>query len=269
MYPRLFQFGSLVIPTYGVLLGIGVLCGLALSVHLARRAGLNADKVWNLGLIGIVAAVLGSKLLLIFDNWRSFRAAPMALLSTSLLRSGGVFLGGIVLAFVCCVLYARRARLPMLRTMDVAAPGIALGHAIGRLGCFAAGCCYGRPTSEPWGVIFTSRFAARTTGVPLGIPLQPTQLFESAVEGVLCLVLLWFFARRHRDGEVMGAWLFCYGVARFFLEFLRGDPGRGSVFGGALTVTQLLAVLMVIAAGVLWVRPPALPRMEMRVHDAQ
>ncbi len=267
MYPRLLHIGHLIIPTYGVLVAAGVLCGLALAVALAQRNGLDADKVWNLGLIGIVAAVVGSKLLLVANNWAGFRAAPLVLLSLPTLRSGGVFLGGIALALLCCVLYAMRAGLPLLRTMDVAAPAIALGHGIGRIGCFAAGCCYGRPTSKPWGVTFTSRFAERTTGVPLGIPLQPTQLYESAVEFALCAFLVWLFFRRHRDGEVMGAWLFCYGVARFFLEFLRGDPGRGSAFGGAFTVTQTLSMLAVLCGGALWLRwKPSHRWMPARAH---
>lgn len=255
MHPRLFEIGHLVIPTYGVLVAAGVLAGLALALAMARRAGVNPDKLWNLALIGVLAAILGSKLLLIADNWSAFRASPALVIGLATFRSGGVFLGGIVLAFAACLIYALRARLPLLRTMDVAAPAIALGHGIGRLGCLAAGCCYGRPTRLPWGIVFHSQFAARTTGVPLGIPLEPTQIFESATEFALCGLLLGLFSRRHRDGEIMGVWLFGYGFARFFLEFLRGDGGRGSVLGGAFSVTQVIAVLMVVCGGALWLRP--------------
>jgi phosphatidylglycerol:prolipoprotein diacylglycerol transferase len=263
VHPRLFEFGRLVIPTYGVLVALGVLAGLTLALALARRLGvthgINPDKLWNLSLIGILAAIVGAKLLLILDNWSAFRAAPVLVLGLTTFRSGGVFLGGFALAFIACLFYALRARLPLLRTMDIAAPAIALGHGIGRMGCLAAGCCYGRPTTLPWGITFHSQFAARTTGVPLGIPLHPTQVYESITEFALCAILLWLFSRRHNDGEIMGFWLFSYGLARFFLEFLRGDAGRGSVFGGALSVTQLLAVLMVIAGGALWLRPRPRP----------
>ena len=252
LYPRLFTFGHLVIPTYGALLACAVIAALLLAVSLARRLHVDADRVWTLSLLAIASAIVGSKLLLILNNWSSFRLAPRLLLSQPALQSGGVFLGGVVLAFAVCVPYALYVKLPLLRTMDVIAPALALGQGIGRIGCLAAGCCFGRPTGAHWGLVFTSVFAARTTGVPLGIPLYPTQIFESAASLLICAVLLVLLARRHRDGEVMGAWLFLYGMARFFLEFYRGDAGRGSVFGGALTVTQLLAGSMVVLGGVVW-----------------
>ena len=252
MHPRLFTLGHLVIPTYGALLACAVIAALLLAVSLAKRLGLNADRVWTLSLLAIASAIVGSRLLLVLNNWSSFRLAPRLLLSQPALQSGGVFLGGVVLAFVVCVPYALYAHLPIFRTMDAIAPALALGQGIGRIGCLAAGCCFGQPTGARWGLVFTSPFAARTTGVPLGVPLYPTQIFESVASLLICAVLLTLLARRHRDGEVMGAWLFLYGLARFFLEFFRGDAGRGSLFGGALSVTQGLAMLMVVLAGVLW-----------------
>jgi phosphatidylglycerol:prolipoprotein diacylglycerol transferase len=252
MYPRLFTFGHITIPTYGALVACAVIAALLLAIALARRMRLNADHAWTLGLLAVASAIVGSKLLLIATNWSSFVLSPRLLL-----QSGGVFLGGVVLALAVCVPYALYVKLPLLRTLDVIAPALALGQGIGRIGCLAAGCCYGRPTSAHWGLVFTSPFAARTTGVPLGIPLYPTQIFESAASLLICAALLIFLARRHRDGEVMGAWLFLYGFARFFIEFYRGDAGRGSVFHGALTLTQLLAMLMVVLGGVVWsVAPP-------------
>jgi phosphatidylglycerol:prolipoprotein diacylglycerol transferase len=264
LYPRLFTFGHITIPTYGVLVACAVIAALLLAMSLARRTGLNSDRVWTLGLLAILSAILGSKLLLIATNWSSFRASPGLLLSPTL-QSGGVFLGGVALAFLVCVPYALRVQLPLLRTMDVVAPAIALGQGIGRIGCLAAGCCYGRPTHARWGLVFTSRFAARTTGVPLGIPLYPTQIMESAASLLLCAILLTLLSRRHRDGEVMAAWLFLYGLARFFIEFYRGDAGRGSVFHGAFTVTQVLAMLMVVLSGVVWSVAPQL-RTEQPVY---
>ena len=260
MYPRLFTFGHITIPTYGVLVASASIAALLLTVLLARKLQINADRIWNLGLLAIVSAIAGSKLLLIANNWSSFRASPRLLLSLPTLQSGGVFLGGVALAFLVCVPYALYARLPLLRTMDVIAPALALGQGVGRIGCLAAGCCYGRPVpGSHWGLVFISRFANRTTGVPLGVPLYPTQIFEGAASLLICAGLLWLLARRHRDGEVMAAWLFLYGLARFFLEFYRGDPGRGSLFGGALTLTQGLAMLMVLMGGVLWSRATPTP----------
>jgi phosphatidylglycerol:prolipoprotein diacylglycerol transferase len=299
VYPRFLQFGPFIIPTYGVLLAAGILSGLALSLALARRAGLDSEKIWNLGLIGVVTAIVGARLLLALANWSSFRgapfrAAPILLFSFSGARSPLFALGSIAIALLACVAYAMRTHLPLLRTMDVAAPALALGNVFACLGCFAAGCDYGRATSLRWGVTYTSRFAARTTGVPLGIPLHPVQLYQAAVSLALMVFLLVLFRRRHRedtdlhgairdgeiqngdiqkgkirdgeihdgeikdgeikDGEIMGAWLFLYGLAGFSLDFLRGDALLGTLFDGALTIAQSLAMLMVLAGGVLWLR---------------
>jgi phosphatidylglycerol:prolipoprotein diacylglycerol transferase len=265
VYPRLFTFGHITIPTYGALVACAVIVALLLAMLLARRIGLNSDRIWTLGLLAIVSAIVGSKLLLIANNWGSFMASPRLLLSLPTLQAGGVFLGGVALAFAVCIPYALYAKLPLLRTMDVIAPALALGQGIGRIGCLAAGCCYGRPTNAHWGLVFTSRFAARTTGVPLGVPLYPTQILESVASLLICAVLLVLLSRRHRNGEIMGAWLFLYGFARFFMEFYRGDAGRGSVFDGAVTVTQLLAALMVVLGGVLWSVAP-LQQIEQPMH---
>jgi len=139
-----------------------------------------------------------------------------------------------------------------LRTVDAFGPGLALGHAIGRVGCFAAGCCYGKPTHHFWGVTFSNPLAQAWVGTPLGIPLEPTQLFEAAVELVNFFILMWLLRHRKFDGQVFGAYLFLYGVARYFLEFLRDDPGRGSVFGGIMTGTQLIAIGLVLMGGLIW-----------------
>jgi phosphatidylglycerol:prolipoprotein diacylglycerol transferase len=148
--------------------------------------------------------------------------------------------------------------MPALGTCDAFAPGLALGHAIGRVGCFAAGCCYGKETHHVWGVVFRNPLANQITGTPLNVPLEPTQLFEAAVELANFFFLMWLLKRRKFDGQVFGAFLFIYGVARFFLEYLRDDPGRGSVFGGAITGTQLIAVGLVIGGGIIWwLRPGA------------
>ena len=144
--------------------------------------------------------------------------------------------------------------MPPLATCDAFAPGLALGHAIGRLGCFAAGCCWGKATTAPWGVTFNNPLAAAWVGTPLHVPLEPTQLFESAVELVNFFILYWLIRHKKFDGQVIGAYMFLYGFARYFLEYLRDDPGRGSVFGGLMTGTQLISIMLVIAGGVLWIR---------------
>lgn len=257
MFPQLFHFGRFSLPTYGFMAAIGLLAGLYVIVKLARRHGIDPDKAWNLGIIAILSALLGAKLLYVINDWSSFVANPRKFFSLELLQAGGVFYGGLLAAIVASLWYLRYARLPALKTMDIFAPGIALGHAFGRLGCFAGGCCYGRPTELPWAVIFTNPFAAATTGVPLGVHLHPTQIYEFLIELANFFLLLWLLPRKRFDGQVIGAYLFLYGFARYFIEFFRGDPGRATVFGGFMTMTQLISILLVVAGGALWLRRPA------------
>jgi len=173
-----------------------------------------------------------------------------------------VFSGGLIAALAAAVWYVRKKNMPPLATCDAFAPGLALGHAIGRVGCFAAGCCFGKETHHFWGVTFTSAFANQNSGTPLHVPLEPTQLFESAVELANFFILTWLFNRKKFPGQVFGAYLFLYGVARYFLEFIRDDPGRGSVFGGIMTGTQLISICLVLAGALIWwlrPQPRALP----------
>jgi phosphatidylglycerol:prolipoprotein diacylglycerol transferase len=254
VFPQLFHFHGFALPTYGLMAAIGLIGGLMVIVRFAVREGIDPDKTWNLGIIAILSAIVGAKLFLLIDDWQFYSAHWSEFFSLSTLKAGGVFYGGLLAAIAASWWYIRRNRMPVLKTCDVFAPGIALGHAVGRLGCFAAGCCYGKPTTLPWGVTFTNPLANYYSGTPLGIPLHPTQLYEFLVEVANFFILSWLIKRKHFDGQVIGAYMFLYGFARFFLEFLRADPERGSVFGGAMSVTQLVSIGLVIAGGFLWMR---------------
>ncbi len=254
MLPRLLEFGSFGLPTYGVMAALGLILGLTINVLLARREGMDPEKAWDLGILVIFSAIFGAKLLFVATEWSYFSRHPREIFSVATLQAGGIFYGGLLAALAVSVWYLRRHRLPWLKTADIFAPGVAAGHALGRLGCFAAGCCYGRPTDLPWGATFTSNLAHNLVGTPLGIPLHPTQIYESLLELGNFLILMWLFKRRSFDGQIMGAYLFLYGLGRYFLEFLRDDPGRGVVFGGAMSGTQLISIGMVITGGLLWLR---------------
>ena len=254
MFPRLFHLGSFSLPTYGLLVATGVIVGLAVAARLSERQGIDPEKAWNLGILVVLGAIVGAKLLLIINDFGYYSQHPREIFSLSVLQAGGVFYGGVITGLALSVWYIRKNHMPWLRTADAFAPGLALGHAIGRIGCFAAGCCYGKPTGHWWGVTFTSQFAHDRLGTPLNVPLEPTQLFESAVELVNFFILYWLIKRKKFEGQVMGTYLFLYGVARFFLEFIRDDPDRGSVFGGAMTGTQLISIFLVIIGGILWLR---------------
>jgi len=251
VHPQLFHIGRFFLPTYGLLVATGVLIGLWISVRNSARQGIDPDKAWNLGIVVVLCGIVGAKILYVIYDWNTYPHWT-DIFSISTLQAGGVFSGGLIGALAAAVWYIRKNHLPALATCDAFAPGLALGHAIGRLGCFAAGCCYGKPTSGWWGVTFTNPVANQLVGTPLNEALEPTQLFESAVELANFFLLMWMLKRKKFDGQVFGAYLILYGVARFFLELLRGDPGRGSVFGGAMSGTQLIAIGLVVVGGVIW-----------------
>src|SRR5271157_3293082 len=258
MFPQLFHLGRFFLPTYGVLVSTGVLTGLWVSVRNAERLGIDGDKAWNLGILTVLCGIVGAKVLYVINDWSIYKDHLGYIFSLDTLQAGGVFSGGLLAAFAAAAWYVWRNHLPPLGTCDAFAPGLALGHAIGRIGCFAAGCCYGKETHHFWGVVFRNPLANQITGTPLNVPLEPTQLFESAVELTNFFILMWLLKRKKFDGQVVGAYFFLYGVARYFLEFIRDDPGRGSVFGGVMTGTQLIAIGLVITGGLIWwLRPGA------------
>jgi len=255
VFPRLFHIGNFSLPTYGFLVSLGVLLGLWISVRNSQKLGIDPDNAWNLGILVVLAGIIGAKVLLIVNDWSYYTSHPREIFSLGTLQAGGVFSGGLIAALAASVWYMRRHRMPLLGTCDAFAPGLALGHAIGRVGCFAAGCCYGKPTHAFWGVTFRNPLAQYWVGTPLGVALEPTQLFEAAVELANFFFLSWLFTRKKFDGQVIAAYLFLYGMARFFLEFLRDDPGRGEVFGGVMSGTQLIAIGLVVAGGLIyWLR---------------
>ena len=241
-------------PSYGVLVATGMVLGLIVSVSLAKREGLGEDFAWNLGLVSIFSGILGSKLLMVFVDSEYSIYHPHSLLSLGFLRSAGVWYGGLIAAVGGGLAYVACKKMPLLDSLDAFVPGIALGHGIGRLGCFSAGCCYGRETHVPWAVTFTNPLAKALVGTPLNVPLHPTQLYEFATEVALFFLLLWLWKHKQFSGQVFGAYAFLYGVARFVLEFYRDDPGRGSVFGGAMSLTQLISICMVVFGGLMWLR---------------
>ena len=253
MFPRIIDYGHFVLPTYGLMAALGLICGLMLIIHLGRQQGLDPEKLWNLGILAVLSGIVGAKALYLYNERAEYFQNPRQLFTLSTLQAGGVWSGGVLLALILCVWYMRRNDMPILRTCDVFAPGLALGHAFGRIGCFAAGCCYGRETHVPWAVTFHNPLAAEIVGTPLNVPLHPTQLYEFVVELANCLFLVWLIKRKKFEGEILGTYLIIYGVARYFIEFFRGDPGRGE-FIGFITTTQVIALLLVVGGGLLWMR---------------
>ena len=252
MYPVLFRIGDFPINTYGVFLALAFLCAILVTVKLAERDGLPRQKIYDLSLWMLLASLIGSKILMLFTE-PEYRQNLWQLLSLDFLRSGGVFYGGLLGAVIVGYLLMRHYQLPWWRTADACAPGIALGNFFGRQGCFAAGCCWGDPTTLPWGVKFTE-LGHQITGVPIDTHLHPTQLYESFAMLIVFFFLLWLHKHRKFTGQVILFYALLYSVVRFSIEFVRGDP-RGDILGlttlTGLSTSQMLSIVVGITALIL------------------
>jgi phosphatidylglycerol:prolipoprotein diacylglycerol transferase len=273
MFPELFKIPhtNFSFNTYGVLLAMAFLGGMLLMARLAARDGLDKQKTIDLGLWVLAASLIGSKALMVMTEWDSYyRENPSQILSLDFLRSGGVYYGGFIGAVIASVIVMRYYKLPWWRTADAFAPGIILGQAVGRLGCFSAGCCWGKPTTGWYGIHFSEK-GHEVTGVPtmvshLGdkiqqnfwaerlagqggflapLKLHPTQLYESAAALLILVVLLLIHRRRRFEGQVILAYAMLYSVARFIIEYWRDDP-RGEIF--AFSTSQFIALALFVGA---------------------
>ena len=253
MYPEIFRIGSFPVTTYGLFLAVGMLLALFAASRLAARDGLPRDKVYDLGLWTLIGGLVGSKLLMLLIE------DDVSVFSLDFLRSGGVFYGGLIGGFLAVVGLVWYHKLPFWKVADALAPGVALGQAFGRQGCFAAGCCWGKPTDHIWGVHFSDA-GHEYTGVPVVGPdgsdlfLHPTQLIESFAMLAIFGLLFWLHRKKKFDGQVLIAYGIIYSMFRFSIEFIRDDP-RGDLFGltsaTGLSTSQLIS-LVVAAASVIF-----------------
>jgi phosphatidylglycerol:prolipoprotein diacylglycerol transferase len=260
MHPILVDFGTLnlplfgsthlFIPSYGVIFAAGALLAWWWFVARARTLGLPPEPVFNLAFYTLLAGLLGAKLTLIVVDFPYYAAHPAEILGT--VRSAGVLMGGLLAGALTFLLYARRQGLPIRELGDAIAAPLALAQGIGRIGCFAAGCCYGVGSDLWCAVRFTNPAAHDQTGVPLGVPLLPIQLIECAFDLALAAVLTWAWRRRPAPAGTV-AWLFfvLYGAGRGILEIWRGDSVRGLWLGGAVSTSQIFSVVSVAAGAAL------------------
>jgi phosphatidylglycerol:prolipoprotein diacylglycerol transferase len=276
MHPVLIQIGDFVIGTYGLMLVIGLLAGLGAIVALARRRGYPADFFYDLMFVSLVSGFVGARLTYIGLNWSRFLEHPIELI---LSRQGFVFLGGFLFAVAAAVAFTRRRGLPIMEVADLAAPGLVLGHAFGRIGCFLAGCCFGlictpdgHPTlsriavgypvvynrdgtiSEMFNYAYGSQLDQGLIGLDAtrSLPMAPVQLMEAAGDALIFVLLLWAWRRRRFSGQIAAGYLVLYSGLRFGLEFLRGDVERGVWFGGVLSTSQIICIATLAAGVALW-----------------
>jgi phosphatidylglycerol:prolipoprotein diacylglycerol transferase len=226
MFPELFSIGGVTLYTYGVVLALAFIVALWLAGRQAAKAGLNSAHVADLGIWTLLAGLVGARLMLLAMDWSYYTRHPAELYS--LARSGGVFYGGLLAALPVALWLIRRYKLPLWPTLDVLAPAVVLAQAIGRLGCLAAGCCFGAPCDYAWAVTFTRPSLTRTVGTPIDVPLHPAQIYESLAALAIFFLLLWMASRKRFHGQVFLTYLATYAAARFVIEYFRGDP-RGAV----------------------------------------
>ncbi len=272
MYPELFKIGGFPITTYGIFLAVGMLLALMAAARLGSRDGIPRERIYDLGLWTLVGGLVGSKLLMLAveDNVNVF--------SFDFLRSGGVFYGGLIGGFLAVVILVWFYELPFWKVADAFAPGVALGQAFGRQGCFSAGCCWGKPTTLPWGVHFTEA-GHEYTGVPIYGPdgsalhLHPTQLYESFIMFAVFGLLFYLHRKKKFDGQILITYGIIYSIVRFSIEFIRDDP-RGDLLGfttlTGLSTSQGISLIVAVASIIFMIwRLKTVDRSRVAVESAE
>lgn len=242
MFPVLIKIGPLTIHTYGFIIAIGFLVALMFASREAKRKDIPKEGIVDIGFYALFSGIIGSRLFFILTNWQHFSEHPIDMVK--IWEGGLVFYGGMIFALPTVILYAKKKALPLWQTADIWAPSIAIGHAIGRLGCFCAGCCYGKPAEGlPWAVTFTDPESLAI----IGTPLHPTQLYESAAELLNFLILITL--RRHQsfNGRLFWMYILNYSIIRSVVEMFRGDQVRGFLLPG-FSYSQAISVAMFVTA---------------------
>ena len=250
MYPTLFHIGPVAVHSYGTLLMLGFIAGILLCGRQAKRLGLPGELAVDLGLWALVGSIIGARVVFVALNWGGFALRPQE--AFFVWETGGLsFHGGLLGGVVAALLLARRRRVPFWSLADMAAPGIALGYGIARFGCFFNGCCYGAPTSLPWGVQFPIYPDSPITTEPS----HPTQIYSALGSFVILAVLLWARARLPVRGQLFLLYLALYSILRSLVEVLRRDYTAQRAFDG-ITQAQVLSAIVFVAAvfGTLWFR---------------
>ncbi len=241
MHPILFRLGSLNIYAYGFFVAVGFILGFFLAVRRSREEGIPLERVVDLLFCIVLSAIIGSRILFVLVNLEHYREYPLQIFN--IWEGGLVFYGGLILAVAVSLGYLRWNRLPVWKVADLFSPAIALGLFFGRLGCFFAGCCYGKETSLPLGVVFIDPNSLAR----LNVSLHPTQIYEALGGLLLFLFLSWKTKRKVFNGEIFFLFLLLYSAIRFLIEFLRDDP-RGFLFGGLLSTSQGIGIFLALTS---------------------
>nr|WP_283094871.1 prolipoprotein diacylglyceryl transferase [Nitrospina sp. Nb-3] len=243
----MLEFGILKIFTYGLLVATGFFVGIVLAARQGQKEGLDSARILDLCFYLLIASILGGRLLYVIVEYRYFVSNPLEMLK--FWKGGLVYYGGLMAAVATGWYFMRKFDLPFWKTADVLAPSIAIGQAIGRWGCFFAGCCYGVRTDAPWAITFTNLDSL----APLNVPLHPTQIYLSLNALVIFFVLLWVQKKKRFDGQVLLTYGILYSIGRFIIEFYRGDD-RGYAVPEMLSTSQFIGIFIFGLSMVLWAR---------------
>jgi phosphatidylglycerol---prolipoprotein diacylglyceryl transferase len=241
MFPNLFSYGSFRIYTYGFFLAMAFLISMYVAGREAKRRGGSPEQIYDLSFYSIVAAIIGSRIMDVILKWDYFSAHPLEIFM--MWKGGLAFQGGLILGLLIMILYIHRHQMALWTTLDIMAFATPLGQFIGRLGCFMAGCCFGRECHQPWAVTFNHP----DTLAPMGVPVHPTQLYESFLSLGVFFFLMWLRHRQKFPGQIIGIYLLSAGAVRFFVEFFRGDE-RGPVLWLGMPSTQVVALGLILGA---------------------
>ena len=250
MYPILLRVGPLEIRTWGLFVMLGFIAGAYWAAREAKRSGNDPSFIYDLTFYTILASIIGSRIFFVIEKWNEiFRQNPLKALAVW--EGGLIFFGGVIFAIPTAIHFVKKTGMNPWKVGDWIAPGFALGIAIGRIGCFFNGCCFGKPTALPWGVIFRPESAAGST-FP-GTPLHPTQLYESIGELLVFFILLSLRKRKKRDGFLILTFAFFGSLVRFIDDFFRYYEPDAYILG-PLTFNQLISIAIILLAILLMAR---------------
>jgi phosphatidylglycerol:prolipoprotein diacylglycerol transferase len=257
VHPVLFHIGALVIPSYGAVAALGLLLALMLGLRTARKIGIDPNRIWNLCILMLFTALIGSRLLLVVANWKVLRSHPLWVLSIATVHHPLLAALASLIAFAVAAVYAGLHHMPYRVTADVLAPPLALGLAFEQIGAFLAGSGYGTGSHLPWAVVYTDPLAERWSDAPLGISVHPVQAYTAICFSLIAIGLVLWLPRRRQNGDLAGLLLICTGIVMYVTEFWRDPLGRGAVFDGILKGPQLAAIVLVLGGALLLLDLPS------------
>lgn len=243
MYNDIVSIGPITIHGYGLMIGLGILFAVFLADKRAGKKGLDSEMVYNMAFLSLIFGFIGAKLLYCIVEIKSIISNPMNIIN----GTGFVVYGGIIGGAAAVIIYCRIKKLSFLRYFDLIVPSLALAQGFGRIGCFLAGCCYGKETESALGITFHNSLFA-----PNNVKLIPTQLMSSAGDFLIAAALIVFARRNKKPGQVGALYMILYSVGRFIIEIFRGDS-RGEV-GGLMSTSQFIAILILAAGVILWIK---------------